>query len=145
MDLLKGARGNCLQCLRSRCRVEDTRLEAKAKNTKKNSRSRPRTALPRTDPLKAKGRNARGQDQVTRTQAQVFSKKKAFKNFFMRSPNEENKHGLRKFSLRFLAFSYIILKMNNSLLFRNQCKCASHYVGILRHKPSRRGSASVLC
>ena len=42
--------------------VEDTRLEAKAKNTKK-TRPRPRTALPRTDPLEAKDRNARGQGQ----------------------------------------------------------------------------------
>ena len=54
--------------------VEDTRLEANAKDTKENPR--PRTGLPRTDPLEAKNRNARGQDQGPRTQAQVFSKKK---------------------------------------------------------------------
>ena len=36
----------------------------------------------RTDPLEAKDRNARGQGQGPRTQAQVFSKKKVFKNFF---------------------------------------------------------------
>ena len=47
--------------------VEDTRLEAKA---------RPRTAFPRTDPLEAKDRNARGQGQELRTQPQVFSKTK---------------------------------------------------------------------
>ena len=41
--------------------VEDTRLEAKAKATKKNPTPRPRTALSRTDPLKAKNRNARDQ------------------------------------------------------------------------------------
>ena len=52
--------------------VEDTRLEAKAKDTKKNPR--PRTAFPRTDTLEAKDRNARGQGP--RTQAQVLSKKK---------------------------------------------------------------------
>ena len=40
---------------------------------KKNPRPRPRTALPRTDPLGSKDRNARGQG--ARTQAQVFSKK----------------------------------------------------------------------
>ena len=58
--------------------VEDTRLEAKAKDTKKNPR--PRTAYPRTDTLEAKDRNARGQGP--RTQAQVFSnKKKVFKKF----------------------------------------------------------------
>ena len=65
----------------SRGGVEDPRLEAKAKaRTQKNPRPRPRTAHPRTDPLKAKGRNARGQGQEPRTQAQVFSKK-----FFRRS------------------------------------------------------------
>ena len=39
--------------------VEDTRLDAKAKDTQKNPR--PRTALPTTDPLEAKDRNARSQ------------------------------------------------------------------------------------
>ena len=58
----------------SRGGVEDTRLEAKAKDTKKNPR--PRTAFPRTDTLEAKDRNARGQGQGPRTQAQVLSKKK---------------------------------------------------------------------
>ena len=63
--------------------VEDIRLEAKDKKnpeprTQKNSR--PRTAFPRTDPLEAKDRNARGQGP--RTQPQVFSKKKVFKKVF---------------------------------------------------------------
>ena len=62
--------------LRCRGGVEDTRLEAKAKDTKKNPRPRPRTAFPRTDTLEAKDRNARGQGQEPRTQAQVLSKKK---------------------------------------------------------------------
>ena len=53
--------------------VEDTRLEAKAKDTKKNPRPRPRTAFPRTEPLEAKVRNARGQGRGPRTQAQAFS------------------------------------------------------------------------
>ena len=46
--------------------------------TQKNPRPRPRprTAFPRTEPLEAKGRNARGQGQGPRTQAQVLSKKK---------------------------------------------------------------------
>ena len=43
---------------------------------KKNPR--PRTALPRTDFLEAKDRNARGQDQGPRTQAQMFLAKKIF-------------------------------------------------------------------
>ena len=62
--------------------VEDTRLEAKAKDTKKNPRPRPRTAFPRTGPLEAKDRNARGQGQGPKTQAQVFSKKKGLQNNF---------------------------------------------------------------
>ena len=41
---------------------------------KKNPRPRPRTAIPRTDTLEAKDRNARGQGP--RTQAKVLSKKK---------------------------------------------------------------------
>ena len=61
--------------------VEDTRLEAKAKDTKKNPRPRLRTAFPRTDTLEAKNRNARGQGQGPRTQAQVLSKKKKKKVF----------------------------------------------------------------
>ena len=58
---------------------------------------RPRTALPRTDPLEAKDRNARGQGQGLRTHAQVFSKKKAFKNFFRRSSKKKR---FSKFFLR---------------------------------------------
>ena len=44
-------------------------------------RSRPRTVFPRTDPLEAKDRNARGQVQGPRTQPQVFSKKSFQKSF----------------------------------------------------------------
>ena len=49
---------------------------------KKNPR--PRTAFPRTDTLEAKDRNARGQDQGPRTQAQVLyeKKKKVFTKIF---------------------------------------------------------------
>ena len=68
--------------------VEDTRLEAK--DTNKNLRTRPRTAFPRTDTLEAKDRNARGQGQGPRTQAQVLSKKKKrfSQKFFRRSPQK---------------------------------------------------------
>ena len=51
----------CLGTTTIRGGVEDTRLEAKAKDTKKSPR--PRTAFPRTDTLEAKDRNARGQGQ----------------------------------------------------------------------------------
>ena len=58
--------------------------KARGQGHKKNPR--PRTAFPRTDPLEAKDRNARGQGQGPKTQAQAFSKKKIFKNFFRQSP-----------------------------------------------------------
>ena len=54
---------------------------------KKNPRPRPRTAFSRTEPLEAKDRNARGQGQEPRTQAQVFSEKKSSKNFFQAISN----------------------------------------------------------
>ena len=54
--------------------------KARGQGHKKIPRPRPRTALPRTNPLEAKDRNARGQGPGPRTQAQVFSK-----NFFRRS------------------------------------------------------------
>ena len=65
--------------------VEDTRLEAKAKDTKKKSEAKAKDSLSedRTDPLEAKDRNARGQGRRPRTQPQVFSKKKGgFQKFF---------------------------------------------------------------
>ena len=52
---------------------------------KKNPR--PRTAFPRTDTLEAKDRNARGQGQEPRTQAQVLSKKKGFHKNFSSDPH----------------------------------------------------------
>ena len=75
--------------------VEDTRLEAKAKDTKKirgqgqgqpfrgQTLSRPRAGM-----LEAKDRNARGQGQGPRTQPQVFSerKKRSLKKFLRQSP-----------------------------------------------------------
>ena len=75
---------NITTTLSNRGGVEDTRLEAKAKDTKKNPRPRPRTAFPRTDALEAKDRNARGQGQGPRTQsASALQKKKKglHKNF----------------------------------------------------------------
>ena len=58
---------------------------------KKNPRTRPRTAFPRTDTLEAKDRNARGQGQGPRTQVQVLSKKKrSSQKFFRRSQKKKN-------------------------------------------------------
>ena len=63
------------------------KVRGQGQGHKKNPRPRltPRTALPRTDLLEAKDRNARGQGP--RTQAQVFSKKKVFKKVFQAISN----------------------------------------------------------
>ena len=54
--------------------------KARGQGHKKNPR--PRTAFLRTDTLEAKDRNAQGQGQEPRTQAQVLSEKKGLhKNF----------------------------------------------------------------
>ena len=65
----------------------ESRTQGSRPRTQKNSR--PRTALPRTDSLEAKDRNARGQGQAPRTQAQVLSKKKrVFRKISRRSPEK---------------------------------------------------------
>ena len=46
--------------------VEDTTFEAKTKNSKKNTRQRPRTEFLRTRLLEAKNKNGRGQGQGRR-------------------------------------------------------------------------------
>ena len=61
----------------------ESRTQCSRSRTPKNPR--PRTAFPRTDPLEAKDRNARGQGQEPRTQAQVLSKKRSSQKFFRRS------------------------------------------------------------
>ena len=78
------------QLLKGKCRERFTEVESRTQGSKprpriqKNPRLRPRTALPRTDPLEAKDRNARGQGQEPRTQAQVFSLKKKSPNIFFK-------------------------------------------------------------
>ena len=63
--------------------------KARGQEHKKNPRPRPRTAFPRTDNHEAKDRNARGQGQGPRTQAQVlYKKKRSSQNFFKRSPQK---------------------------------------------------------
>ena len=54
--------------------VESTRLEAKAKDTKK-ARPSPRTDLPRTDPIEAKDRMFEAKDQGHNAQVFPFQKK----------------------------------------------------------------------
>ena len=95
---------------------------------------------------KAKDRNARGQGP--RTQAQVFSKKKAFKKiihaiskktpskfFFRRSSKEEYKKGLRKLSLRFLAFSKQISRVQKIVLSSSRGQGNFRGLEALRPRP----------
>ena len=70
----------------SRGGVEDTRLEAKAKNCLSEDRH-----------SRGKDRNARGQGQGPRTQAQVLSKKKSLhKNFLSDLKKKKRKKGFTK-------------------------------------------------
>ena len=55
-------------------------LLAEVESMTQVSRPTPRTAFPRTDPIEAKDRNARGQGP--RTQPRVFSKKKGIQKSF---------------------------------------------------------------
>ena len=107
----------------SRGGVEDTRLQAKAKDTKK---------------IEAQDRPSRGQGP--RTQAQVFSKKKRFSKIFFKQSQKKifkkifqakkvfknffssdfhlrkTKKGLGKFFARFLALSYKISTVQKIVL-----------------------------
>ena len=56
----------------------------------------PRTVLPRTGPLEAKDKNARGQGQGPRTQAQVLRQKKGFQKKFS-SDLQKKKSSLQNF------------------------------------------------
>ena len=77
----------------------------------------------------SRGHKARGQGQgqhfrgqtlsrprTKGTGASVLLKKRSSTNFFWRSPKEENKIGLRKFSARFLAFSNKIFTVQKIVL-----------------------------
>ena len=69
----------CLNECKWQRRSRGHKARGQGQGHKKNPR--PRTAVPRTDPIEAKDRNARGQGP--RTQPQVFSKKKkGLKKFF---------------------------------------------------------------
>ena len=65
--------------------------EARSLGLGRKKNPRPRTVLPRTDPLEAKERNARGEGQGLKTQAQVFSKKnKSLQNHFLGDLQKKN-------------------------------------------------------
>ena len=126
--------------------VEDTRLEAKAKDTKKNPR--PRTAFPRTDTLEAKNRNARGQGQGPRTQAQVLSKKKtSSQKFFRRSQKKKKKRSSQKFFKRSPqknVFQKIFQPLHKILTIQKIVLSSSRGLEASRPKPRLRTSKCVL-
>ena len=70
----------------------ESRTQDSKPRTQKNPRSKPSTALLRTDTLEAKDRNARDQGQRPRTQTQAFpypKKEGLQKIFFRRSPQKK--------------------------------------------------------
>ena len=89
----------CLGTTTIRGGVEDTRLEAKAKDTKKKTRPRPRTAFPRTDTLEAKAKD---------TSASALQNQK---NFLGDLKKKKKKRSSQKFSgLHKKTFSKIFFK-----------------------------------
>ena len=104
---------------------EDTRLEAKAEVTKKSEATvkdslfKDRTSRgqgqecsrPRT-----KGTGASVLKRSSRISLGDLKKQTSSKIFFRRSPKEEYEKGLRKFSTKFLAFSYKILTVQKKVL-----------------------------
>ena len=138
--------------VKARGGVEDTRLEAKAKDTKKNPRPRPRTAFPRTDTLEAKDRNARGQGPRTQSASalqkkkkglhknfsgdlQKKKKKKVFTKIFQRSPLKNVFQKIFQALYKILTFQTIVLSSS-----RGQAK----FRGLEASRPRPRTSKSVL-
>ena len=67
--------------------VKDTRLEAKAKDTKKSeAKAKAKDSLFETEPLEAKDRNARGKAKEQGHRRKRSQKKRSSKIFFRRSP-----------------------------------------------------------
>ena len=84
---------------------------------KKNPRPKAKDSPTEDRPSRGQGQEcSRPRPRTKDTRRKCSPKKRSSKIFFRRSPKEENKKDLRKFSAWFLAFSYIILKMNKSLL-----------------------------
>ena len=132
--------------------VEDTRLEAKAKITKKFrgqgqtlSRPRPRTKDTGASVLQKKERFSK--KFFRRSQKKVFKKffqaKKVFKNFFSNNFHlRKTKKGLRKFSVRFLALSNKISTAQKIVLSLSQGQ--GNFLGLEALRPRPRTSKSVL-
>ena len=130
-------------CVKTRGEVENTMLEAK--NTKKNlsPRPKPKTAFPRTEPLEAKDSNARGQG--LKEQAQMFSKKKVFKEIFQAISKKKN--GLQKIFFRRspvknvfqIFFSGGVQNFNNSKKVLSSSRGLGNFWGLEALRPRGRG------
>ena len=79
----------------------ESRTQDSRPRTQKNPRPRPRTALPRTDPLEAKDRNARGQGHKRK----CFPKKKVFQKFFQAISKKKKEKKTKVFKKFFQLFS----------------------------------------
>ena len=102
---------------------------------KPRPRPRPRTALSRTDLLEAKDRNARGQGQGPKMQAQVLSKKKkktekkrSSQKFFRRSPE-------KNVFLTIFQTLHKILTIHKIVLSSNQGQADFRELEALRPRP----------
>ena len=109
---------------------EDTRLEANAKDPKKNPRPRP--ALARTDPHEAKDRNARGQGHKRKCSPKT--KKRSSKNF---SGDLQKK----RFSK---IFSGDLQNFNNSKKVLSSSQGQGNFRGLEASRPWQRTSKCVL-
>ena len=110
--------------------MEDTRLEAKAKDTHKK-KSEAKDGPPEDRPSRGQGQKC-STPRTGNTGASVLpppkknrsakivfrqsQKKKGRQKIFKRSPKRKTKKGLRKFSARFLAFSNKILTVQKLVL-----------------------------
>ena len=74
----------------------------KARGQGQGHKKNPRPALPRTDTLEAKDRNARDQSRGPRTQTQVFSKKKGLQKNFLGDLHKQQ--STKNFFSRFTKF-----------------------------------------
>ena len=144
------AKNSMFLATKTRGGVEDTRLEAKAKDTKKfrgqgQNLSRPRSRTKDTGASVL---------QTKRFSKKIFkhSEKKVFKKFFQAKKGLQNfisgnfhlrttKKGLRKFSARFLALSNKILTVQKVVL--SSSRGQGNFRGLEASRPRPRTSKSV--
>ena len=126
--------------------VEDTRLEAKAKDTKKISRprTRPRTKDTGASVLQKKeGFQKKVLSNLKKRSSKIFlGRKRPSKFFFRRFSLEKNKKGLGKFSARFLALSNKISTIQKIEL--SSSRGQGNFRGLEALRPRPRTSKSVL-